>query len=84
MKIHSLGYIGVNSTDPSKWADFGTNVLGMMDVSSSLNADGSDNVFLKMDDRPYRIVVEKSDQDGYGLRGWEVTGPKDFNDAIQS
>ncbi len=84
MNIHSLGYIGVNSTDPSKWADFGTNVLGMMDVSSSLRADGSDNVYLKMDDRPYRIVVEKSDQDGYGLSGWEVTGPKDFNDAIQS
>ncbi|MGB1062027.1 MAG: hypothetical protein ACPGZU_17940, partial [Ketobacter sp.] len=29
MKIHSLGYIGVNCTDPSRWAHYGTQVLGM-------------------------------------------------------
>lgn len=81
MKIHSLGYIGVNSTDPAKWAAYGTNVLGMMDVSEALN--GGDNVFLKMDDRPYRIFIEKSDQDSYQLSGWEVAGPAEFADAIQ-
>ena len=36
MKIHSLGYIGVNSTDPSRWAEYGTKVLGMMDVTAQL------------------------------------------------
>jgi len=80
MKIHSLGYIGVNCTDPQKWADYGTKVLGMMDNTEKL-ANGSDSVFLKMDDRPYRIVAEKSDADSYGFSAWEMAGPNAFNEA---
>lgn len=82
MKIHSLGYIGVNHTNPQAWADYGTNVLGMMDVSANLNADGEQSVYLKMDDRPFRVVVEKADVDNYGLSGWEVANKIDFEDAI--
>lgn len=82
MRIHSLGYIGVNCTDPQRWATYGTQVLGMMDVSSTLNGAGEDRVYLKMDDRPYRFVVEKSAQDSYGFSGWEVAGPEAFAEAI--
>ncbi len=84
MKIHSLGYIGVNCTDTSRWAQFGTNVLGMMDVSAKLAAAGDDTVFLKMDDRPYRIIVSKADTDNYGFSGWELTGPDAFAEALQT
>jgi len=80
MKIHSLGYIGVNCTDPSRWAHYGTQVLGMMDVSHQLADD--DSVYLKMDDRPWRIVIHPSDTDCYAFSGWEVAGPDDFADAI--
>ena len=83
MKIHSLGYIGVQCTDPSRWSDYGSNVLGMMDVSEKLSgADGTNNVYLKMDDRPYRFVVEKSDQDAFGFNAWELTGPEAFAEAV--
>jgi 3,4-dihydroxy-9,10-secoandrosta-1,3,5(10)-triene-9,17-dione 4,5-dioxygenase len=34
-----------------------------------------------MDDRPYRIVVEKSDTDGYATSGWELTCPEAFDEA---
>lgn len=84
MKIHSLGYIVVNSTEPARWADYGTQVLGMMDVSDSLRSGNDDSVYLKMDERPYRIVVNKSDQDNYGASGWEVAGPTAFNDALHT
>lgn len=83
MKIHSLGYIGVYSKDPSQWQTYGTNVLGLMDVTEKLS-DGDDSVFLKMDDRPFRIVVEKSDQDLYGFSGWEIAGPDAFADALKT
>ena len=84
MKLHSLGYIVVNSTDPSRWADYGTKVLGMMDVSANLRGANDPSVYLKMDDRPYRIVVNKSDQDNYSASGWEVAGPNAFADAVQT
>ena len=82
MEIHSLGYIGVNCTDPSRWAHYGTQVLGMMDVSHQLADD--DSVYLKMDDRPWRIVIQSSDTDCYAFSGWEVAGPDDFADAINT
>lgn len=84
MKIHSLGYIGVNCTDPSRWAEYGTQVLGMMDVTAALQSDGDDSVYLKMDDRPFRIVAQKSDQDNFGFSGWELTGPEAFAEALQT
>lgn len=84
MRIHSLGYIGVNCTDPARWAHYGTNVLGMMDVSATLNTAGENSVFLKMDDRPYRIVINKSDQDSYAFSGWEIPGPDAFADALKT
>lgn len=82
MKIHSLGYIGVNCTDPSRWAHYGTQVLGMMDVSKQLAND--DSVYLKMDDRPWRIVVNRADSDSYAFSGWEIAGPDDFTAALQT
>ena len=82
MKIHSLGYIGVNSTDPSRWVEYGTKVLGMMDVSAQLAND--DSVYLKMDDRPWRILVQKSEQDSYAFSGWEVAGEDDFTAALHT
>lgn len=84
MKIHSLGYIVVNCTEPRRWADYGTKVLGMMDNSAKLNKNGENNVFLKMDDRPYRIVVEKADVDNYAASGWELTGQAEFEDALKT
>lgn len=82
MNIHSLGYIGVHSTDPSQWQEYGTKVLGMMDVTEKLSSNPSEQVFLKMDDRPYRIFVDKAEQDSYFVSGWEVAGPDQFEQAI--
>ena len=82
MKLHSLGYIGVKSSNPALWKSYGTQVLGMMDVSEKLNADGEQRVYLKMDERHYRIVVEPSDSDGFGFCGWEMAGPQAFAKAL--
>lgn len=82
MKLHSLGYIVANCTDPSRWSDYGTKVLGVMDNSAKLQPEGGDSVFLKMDDRPYRIIVEKSDVDNYKASGWECANEIEFNNAI--
>ncbi|RLT93123.1 VOC family protein [Ketobacter sp.] len=82
MNIHSLGYIGVNCTDPKHWVDYGTRVLGMMDVSAQLSRD--DSVYLKMDDRPWRIVVNKADTDRYAFSGWELAGEDAFTAALHT
>lgn len=84
MKIHSLGYIGVYSKDPASWSHYGTQVLGMMDNSAAWRGAGDNSVYLKMDDRPYRILVEQADENRYAFSGWEVAGPAAFADAIKT
>jgi hypothetical protein len=64
MSIHSLGYITVQSTDLTRWADYGTQVVGFA-VNDALTQANSDKLYLKMDDRPYRFLVEKADADRY-------------------
>ena len=65
MSIHSLGYITVNATDLSRWADYGTQVLGLA-VNETLTQAHGGNLYLKMDDRPFRFLVETADADSYG------------------
>lgn len=79
MDIRGLGYVTVASTDLSRWLDYGTQVLGMM-ADCSAQADGL--LYLKMDERPYRILVEQGERDGYGACGWEVAGQAAFEQAI--
>ena len=66
MTIQSLGYIGVNSTDLGQWQTYGTQVLGLQDVTDQYSKDGN-SLLLKMDERPFRMIIEKSDVDGFGF-----------------
>ena len=72
MTIQSLGYIGVNSTDLSQWQTYGTEVLGLQDVTDQ-HPDSDKCLLLKMDDRAYRMVIQQSDTDSFGFCGWEAT-----------
>ncbi len=83
MSIHSLGYITVKATDLSRWVDYGTNVLGLA-VNQNPIADAHGCLLLKMDDRPYRFLVEKADVDSYGVSGWESNGPVEFAATVKS
>ena len=55
MNVKSLGYVVIQSTDLERWRDFGTGVVGMME-SPGMPTDG--NLYLKMDDRPFRFAIQ--------------------------
>jgi 3,4-dihydroxy-9,10-secoandrosta-1,3,5(10)-triene-9,17-dione 4,5-dioxygenase len=82
MSIHSLGYITVNATDLSRWADYGTQVLGLA-VNETLTQAHGGNLYLKMDDRPFRFLVETAGADSYGSSGWEAINPQEFAATAQ-
>ena len=71
MTINSLGYLGVTSQNVTAWQSFGTEVLGLQDVSDASN-NGSGDVYLKMDEDPWRLFIESGDTDQLCLCGWEV------------
>ena len=56
MKIKSLSYIVIDSTDISLWETYARDVVGLMK-----NEEKSDenNLFLRMDESPFRFHVPK-------------------------
>lgn len=80
MDIRSLGYVLIESADPSRWLEFGTNIMGLM-VAPHMPDDG--NVYLKMDGRPFRFAIIKGEQERLVLCGWELLDKQDFEQAKQ-
>jgi 3,4-dihydroxy-9,10-secoandrosta-1,3,5(10)-triene-9,17-dione 4,5-dioxygenase len=77
VKIDALGYIVAESTEVSKWKQFGEQVLG---AATAEAPDGG--LYLKVDERRYRIAVVKGTQDRYLASGWEVSNQAAFDTAV--
>ena len=78
MKIKSLSYIVIDSTDISLWETYARDVVGLMK-----NEEKSDenNLFLRMDESPFRFHVQKGNVDRYNLGGFELSSKEDFDCA---
>ncbi len=75
--IRGLAYIVAESTDPSKWKDYGEKVLGTM-VADAPEA----GAYLKIDERAFRIIAQRGNADCYFASGWEVAGKGAFDAAV--
>ena len=76
MDIRGLAYVVAETTDLSTWSSYATDVLGMM-VSESADGD----LLVKMDERQFRIAVQKGQRNAYVASGWEVLDQAAFNAA---
>ena len=77
MDVQSLGYVRVTSEDPSRWAGFAGEVLGMQAVNGERNG----TLNLRMDARHHRIAVDRSDVEGGSCYGWELSGVPELDAA---
>jgi 2,3-dihydroxybiphenyl 1,2-dioxygenase len=76
MNIRGLGYIGIDARDVQGWREY-AETLGTMTV------DGSDGLRLRIDERPFRVVVSPTDgADGLALAGWEVADADALDSAV--
>jgi len=74
MKVSKLGYLIFSTTDSSDWRNFGSDILGAM-VIDTVGGD----VCLKLDDHPFRILVEPGDDDRLSAIGWELATRADYD-----
>jgi 2,3-dihydroxybiphenyl 1,2-dioxygenase len=68
VSVTSLAYVGFGVRDIDRWATFAPSILGL-DVASR-GLDGS--LRLRMDERPYRIVLHPGDADDLTYLGWDM------------
>jgi 3,4-dihydroxy-9,10-secoandrosta-1,3,5(10)-triene-9,17-dione 4,5-dioxygenase len=78
MKIHSLGYLVVRSTDLSAWRTFGTEILGMV----AGTVDDAEQLWLRNDERVHRVVVEAGATDEVAAIGWELRNDVEFENLL--
>ncbi len=81
MAVAASGYLRISATDVDAWMDFGTGVLGLMDAARE-DADGAR--FLRMDDHPFRFMIEPGDADRLLATGLEFPTESDWLQAVAS
>ena len=75
--ISGLAYVVAESTELGRWTAYAQGVLGMMTETSS---DGG--LYIKMDERQFRIAVRPGARDAYVASGWEVRAQTRFERAV--
>ncbi|WP_339408428.1 VOC family protein [Pseudomonas helleri] len=77
--IRGLSYFVAESTDPVQWQRYAQDVLGMM-VSEAPTG----GVYVKMDERPFRMLVVPGGESRYLASGWELASERAFNAAMET
>ncbi len=78
MSITALGYVVVSATDLSQWRAFACDVLGLM--PGAARADGA--LALRLDDRPFRFLIQPAAADGFGAIGLECADAASWHKVL--
>jgi 3,4-dihydroxy-9,10-secoandrosta-1,3,5(10)-triene-9,17-dione 4,5-dioxygenase len=70
--LKSLGYITISTTEIERWRHFAFGVLGFAEGSPGPKGSDPSALYLRMDERPARIVVVPGETDRVLTIGWEV------------
>jgi 2,3-dihydroxybiphenyl 1,2-dioxygenase len=66
--IRALGYVGLRSVDPSAWAAFAPEAMGMQATRGRL----PDSVWLRVDEHVCRYLIVKGDRPALDVLGFDV------------
>lgn len=81
MDLRGIGYVGFESPNVAAWRTYGPEVLAMP-IGKPPETD-PDSLYLRMDDRRYRIAIHPGPIDRVVYIGWEATGRLAFQDAVK-
>lgn len=79
MSVRSLAYIRVESRDLAAWRHFGEQVIG----AAAAPDTNDDALLLRLDDRPWRLRIEKGEQDRYLCAGLECATEADWRQTVE-
>lgn len=68
-----LAYLGIGASDLDHWQRFAADILGM-----EVDRRTSDLLWLRMDDRAFRLFVTPNAMDDVSVVGWEVANAAEF------
>ncbi len=80
MRVRSLGYVIIESTDLRRWRRFALETLGLMEGPAG--PDGS--LRLRIDERPFRLAVTPGAVDRFVSAGWEFRDAQALDVCIEN
>ncbi|HIO02516.1 MAG TPA: 2,3-dihydroxybiphenyl 1,2-dioxygenase [Alphaproteobacteria bacterium] len=81
MDIIGIGYLGFECTDVDAWRSYGPEVMGF-GIGSNPEND-SESLYLRMDDRRYRLALHPGEVDRLAYIGWEAKGRLEYMAALK-
>ena len=78
MKIQSLSYLLIETTDLQEWADYAKDVVGLM-KNDSLSDE--QNLFLRMDEKSFRFHIKTGSSKKYLAAGFSLSDKAAFDNA---
>ena len=78
MAVTSLGYVVIETRDLAAWHCFASDVLGAMPAQSVRD----DVLLFRIDDRPFRLWVQKGERDAFVSPGWEFASRETYEAAL--
>ena len=77
--ISALAYVVAETTDIGHWKDYAEQVLGAMTTPSA-----DEGLYVKIDERQFRIAVRPGSRNAYVASGWEVRNQAAFDAALRA
>ena len=77
--LHGLGYLTIQTAQLDRWRELAVDVLGM------LPGDGPDPdaLYLRVDDRPARLILVPGDEEKLVNVGWEVRDAQQLQEVVR-
>lgn len=77
-EIRSLSYFVAQARSLESWRRYAEDVLGMMTSEGP-----SGELYIKMDERPFRMIVEEGESELYQASGWELANESEFKALLK-
>ncbi|MEY2434433.1 MAG: hypothetical protein QOC92_4158, partial [Acidimicrobiaceae bacterium] len=78
-EVVALGYVVVTAEDLDAWSTFATSILGLQVGTQPSAAPERETLYLRADERSWRIAVEAGPNGGVGALGFEVSTKRAFD-----
>ena len=76
-ELQNLAYVGVGASDLDAWRGYAANVIGLGVADAGDGALG-----LRMDDHPWRLLIEQGADDDLTHAGWDLGSDAELDDYI--
>ena len=80
MDIRGIGYLGFESPNIDQWREYGPKILGLA-IGEAPEGDPQ-SLFLRLDDRRYRLAFHPGPVDKLAYIGWEAIGRLAFEAGV--